>query len=135
SAYDRWYEGRKLWGSLVNNCRNLAIRLNVMIPATENDLRRQVQQLIANYPFAAKDHLRGTPPKDVVPGEHLSAEEIRYIAHLPNLVAARLTTLCADICRRHSVSQNDYRLLSENLGSLTDIIGSCERIKSTPIPY
>jgi putative membrane protein len=24
TAYDRWWEGRKLWGDLVNNCRNLA---------------------------------------------------------------------------------------------------------------
>jgi putative membrane protein len=32
TAYERWWEGRKLWGSLVNNSRNLSIKLNVMIP-------------------------------------------------------------------------------------------------------
>src|SRR6516225_7702663 len=31
TAYDRWWEGRKLWGSLVNNSRNLALKLNVML--------------------------------------------------------------------------------------------------------
>ena len=35
TAYDRWWEGRKLWGSLVNNSRNLAIKLTAMLPADE----------------------------------------------------------------------------------------------------
>src|SRR5262245_41965092 len=35
TAYDRWWEGRKLWGSLVNNSRNLAMKLSVMIPAED----------------------------------------------------------------------------------------------------
>ena len=31
TAYDRWWEGRKLWGSLVNNSRNLAIKLSAIL--------------------------------------------------------------------------------------------------------
>src|SRR5215204_1536071 len=31
TAYDRWWEGRKLWGALVNNSRNLAMKLNAML--------------------------------------------------------------------------------------------------------
>jgi putative membrane protein len=31
TAYDRWWEGRKMWGALVNNSRNLAIKLSVML--------------------------------------------------------------------------------------------------------
>ena len=35
TAYDRWWEGRKLWGSLVNNSRNFAMKLNVLLPADD----------------------------------------------------------------------------------------------------
>ncbi len=31
TAYDRWWEGRKLWGALVNNSRNLAMKLNALL--------------------------------------------------------------------------------------------------------
>ncbi|HNU58899.1 MAG TPA: bestrophin family ion channel, partial [Aquaticitalea sp.] len=31
TAYDRWWEGRKLWGALMNNSRNLAIKLSVIL--------------------------------------------------------------------------------------------------------
>jgi ion channel-forming bestrophin family protein len=32
TAYDRWWEGRKLWGSLVNHSRSLALKLSAMLP-------------------------------------------------------------------------------------------------------
>src|SRR5690606_37846897 len=37
TAYDRWWEGRKLWGSLVNNSRNLAIKLSALLPANDKN--------------------------------------------------------------------------------------------------
>ena len=35
-SYDRWWEGRKLWGSLVNNSRNLALKLAVILEEEQN---------------------------------------------------------------------------------------------------
>lgn len=136
TAYDRWWEGRKHWGSIVNNCRNLAIRAGVMIPADDTATRKLMHQLISNFAFSVKQHLRSHPPGDeIVANNALGVEEIRTSGHLPNLIAARLSTLCLDICRKHSVSPNDYLVLSQNVGNLTDLCGSCERIRATPIPY
>src|ERR1700709_2467167 len=39
TAYDRWWEGRKLWGALVNNSRNLAIKLSVILPESDEEER------------------------------------------------------------------------------------------------
>jgi ion channel-forming bestrophin family protein len=39
SSYDRWWEGRKLWGSMVNNTRNLSHKLNAMLPDTDMENR------------------------------------------------------------------------------------------------
>ena len=39
TAYDRWWEGRKLWGSLVNTSRNFAMKLQVILPE-EDEMQR-----------------------------------------------------------------------------------------------
>ncbi len=35
TAYDRWWEGRKMWGKLVNDSRNLSVKLNALLPEDE----------------------------------------------------------------------------------------------------
>ena len=56
SAYDRWWEGRKMWGALVNDTRNLALKGEVMI---NGDVDRDFfRRMIANFVFATKEHLR-----------------------------------------------------------------------------
>ena len=57
TAYERWWEGRKLWGSLVNNSRALAIKLHSMLPATDIATRIVLSQTIANYAQALSIHL------------------------------------------------------------------------------
>src|SRR3954466_1906709 len=50
TAYDRWWEGRKLWGALINNTRNLAIKLDAIVPDSEEKARAELHLLISNYP-------------------------------------------------------------------------------------
>jgi putative membrane protein len=49
TAYDRWWEGRKLWGSLVNNSRNLAIKLQAMLQPTDAHNRDFFKRIIPLY--------------------------------------------------------------------------------------
>ena len=57
SAYDRWWEGRKIWGSFTNNSRNLAMKLNAILPKERTDLREMFRILIGNYVTSAHQHL------------------------------------------------------------------------------
>jgi putative membrane protein len=56
TAYDRWWEGRKIWGSLVNNSRNLTIKLSVML-SDEND-RAFFRKIIPSYASILNKHLK-----------------------------------------------------------------------------
>src|SRR6195952_3097061 len=56
SAYDRWWEGRKLWGSLVNNTRNIAHKLNAFIPP-EDRSRSWFIDTVSNVAMSLKNHL------------------------------------------------------------------------------
>src|ERR687897_123735 len=57
SAYDRWWEGRKLWGGMVNSTRNLALKLNAYISRENHEDRDWFAKMISNFAFATKESL------------------------------------------------------------------------------
>lgn len=136
TAYDRWWEGRKIWGALVNNTRNLAIKLNAMLPADDRESRTELHSLISNFPFALKEHLRSNDTKeDIKFSDQLPEATYVKMAHKPNYIARQLTAYVLMLSKKHPHTANDYLVLSENLNQFADICGACERIRNTPIPY
>src|SRR5688572_17864846 len=57
TAYDRWWEGRKLWGALVNNSRNLAIKLSSFLPVEEIAQSSFFRKIISAYAYRVNNHL------------------------------------------------------------------------------
>lgn len=136
TAYDRWWEGRKLWGSLLNNSRNAAIKLNAIIPKHDRELRKLFSELISNYAFALKEHLRNNrTTKHIAFSDVLRESEFTASNHTPNLIATKLMSLTYDFSRKIPAGTQELFVLSTNINDLTDICGGCERIKNTPIPY
>jgi len=136
SAYDRWWEGRKLWGSLLNNSRNLAIKLNAIIPQTNLNERKDITALIANYAYVLKEHLRGNKSAILIEETIIiNNEKYNDATHKPNYIAKQITQYSIELCQKNLKTPNDYLIISENIDDLTEICGACERIKSTPIPY
>lgn len=136
SAYDRWWEGRKLWGSLLNNSRNLSIKLNALISKNDISTRTEIHTLISNYAVAVKEHLRSNDAlEEIIYCEEVKKENYLEASHKPNYIAKQLTAYIINNCKKNPQTPNDYLLVSENLDDLTEICGSCERIKNTPIPY
>ncbi|HCN05967.1 MAG TPA: hypothetical protein DIS79_10125, partial [Bacteroidetes bacterium] len=58
SAYDRWWEGRKLWGQLVNTSRTLAMSWHARVEDEQS--RRRIRVLLAAFPYSLKEHLRNS---------------------------------------------------------------------------
>jgi len=133
SAYDRWWEGRKAWGTLVNNSRNLALKFNAIIPNNEPNYIR-LKELLVSYPFALKDHLRDNLPNDQFSLEfsHLNLKQTK---HIPNAIALALYQEVNKLKKSNVIDAEQYRVLDNELVALTDVTGICERIKNTPIPY
>ena len=136
TAYDRWWEGRKLWGSLLNNSRNLSIKLNAFIPENDFHSRKEIYLLISNYALVLKNHLRNTRSFKLIKfSKTLKKEAFLNAAHKPNYIARHLTIFIINACKNNNNTQNDYLIVSDNIDQFTEICGACERIKSTPIPY
>jgi putative membrane protein len=131
TAYDRWWEGRKLWGSLVNNSRNLALKLNAILE-DEKD-KAFFRKLIPGYASILNKHL-----KDEDTGKELSEElflSIDQHKHRPNHIAKILFQKVNDLHKTKHISAEQLLYINLEISSFTDICGACERIKNTPIPY
>nr|WP_315202388.1 bestrophin family ion channel [uncultured Flavobacterium sp.] len=131
SAYDRWWEGRKLWGALVNNSRNLAIKLSVILK-DEKDLA-YFRKLIPSYASMLNKHL-----KDEETSMQLFEDvdlALDHHKHRPNQIAKMLFQKINDLYVSHKITGDQLIILNNEIQSFTDICGACERIKNTPIPY
>lgn len=135
TAYDRWWEGRKHWGALVNNCRNLALRLNSYLDKDDEENRLFFKRMIPNYVWAMKEHLRdGVHMNEIDDHEGLMAE-LEEKDHKPNHIAGKLYSRIKQLRREDKISSEEQMLLDKEVKSFLDIIGACERIRNTPIPY
>jgi ion channel-forming bestrophin family protein len=136
TSYDRWWEGRQLWGALVNNSRNLAITAHSTIPLEDHKTRHRISALIANFAIALKEHLRGG-----VKIEELifltEEDKVNYPKkqHLPNYISAQIHQLVEHQYREKIITGEDILNYKPHMQALMDIAGACERIKKTPIPF
>jgi putative membrane protein len=136
TAYDRWWEGRKHWGAMVNNSRNLSIKLSQIIPVEQTERRQLFRVLITNYVFAMKEHLRnGALEFEMEIHSEFKMEEAFSKSHVPNAIAQQLYAQLLLLKKDGLVSDEQLIMLDNEFRSFTDIIGACERIKKTPIPY
>lgn len=134
TAYDRWWEGRRQWGSLLNISRSLAQKL-VSAGVSPED-RREFAALIGNFAFSLKNHLRNVHLPDELEQSHLlPINEINAAAHVPNQLAGVMHRRIADLYRQGLVTDMQFLSMQTELNALYDILGACERIRKTPIPF
>jgi ion channel-forming bestrophin family protein len=136
TAYGRWWEGRIQWGALVNHCRNLAIQLNITIPENDRESRRDFAVLIANFCYAFTWHLRDGA--NVAYLKHLKeADALLYSksGHMPNTISMQIQAKVEALHRSETITGYDHLNIRVHTQALLDILGACERIKKTPIPF
>jgi putative membrane protein len=130
AAYDRWWEARKLWGQLVNDSRNVSLKLAALPELTPAD-RTRAGELIIDFAPALAEHLRkplvrsAERPVDPPP----SAD-----GHEPQRIAGQLFLQVAAWRAASKINDFDRLILDPHLRSLMDICGACERIRTTPLP-
>ena len=136
TAYERWWEGRKQWGSLVNNTRNLSFKINSILPASMTAERIYFKKMIPNYVYAMKEHLRqGVLVEELDGLSKELLEKVEMAEHVPNIIAKDMYTKLHKLYKENSITGDQLITIDGEIKSLTDILGACERIRKTPIPY
>ena len=136
TAYDRWWEGRKLWGSLVNNSRNFAIKLNSLIQADDTNTKSFFAELIPRFALELKNHLQFAGARYTLDQfEHPEIPDFNRFRHIPEQVVGTITEKLLQMQREQQLSAEQLLFINPELTSFMDICGACERIKNTPIPF
>ncbi|MBP9933069.1 MAG: hypothetical protein KBF25_05200 [Chitinophagaceae bacterium] len=138
SAYDRWWEGRKQWGELTNNSRNLAIKLHAILGQNHQEVRDFFKRVIPAYAFALRNHLLSTKPDREMFEDELQEQfdlKIDDRIHIPNQIADMMMRKITHLYQEGIISDAQLIILNEELRAFSNICGACERIKNTPIPF
>lgn len=131
TAYDRWWEGRRMWGALVNSSRNFAIKLSAMLKNEED--KAYFKKMIPNYASVLHNHLNQSETAMML-FEDLDITQIKH-QHVPNHVAKMMFERINHLYESGQITGDQLIVLNSEIQSFTDICGACERIKNTPIPY
>jgi putative membrane protein len=135
TAYDRWWEGRKQWGMLMNNSRNLALKINGLLGEDHIHEKEFYKSMIPNYAYSLKNHLRGKYVSAEFEDTHfMTRSDINIEDHIPNQIAAAIFARTISLQRKGVLLPEHVILLNPELEAFTNICGACERIKNTPIP-
>jgi putative membrane protein len=137
-SFDRFWEGRKLWGSLLNTTRSLsrqAQTLTTLDPKGET-ISTFVNFLIA-FTYCCKHQLRHTDAYQDLQRllGQTKADEMRTATYIPNLLVLEMGIWLRTARTKALLDPLLLSSMDHNLNELSNIIGGCERIASTPIPY
>jgi putative membrane protein len=138
ASYDRWWEARKLWGQLLNESRSL-MRQALTLPGhelAETDTAEFVA-LLSALPHALRHQLRKTDPRDDL-AAHLPAalfERVNASRYKPATLMLCLGEWVQRQARAGALDPLAVLAFDRNLNGLSDVIGGCERIASTPLPF
>jgi ion channel-forming bestrophin family protein len=136
ASYDRFWEGRKLWGGIVNETRNL-VRSAAVLLAGDRALLHELTRWTAIFPYAAARGLQGErglgPLASALPAGEIAAVDTAQHAALA--VSVRITSVLNRARTQGLISDIVFNALDQNTQQLVGYLGGCERIRKTPLPF
>jgi ion channel-forming bestrophin family protein len=137
ASYDRFWEGRRLWGQLLIDARTLSQQW-INLPTTQEPAhRRQAVYMLIAYGQALRHHLRDSDPKEdltpLLPTADL--QTVLASGHRPNMILNLMHRDLGDAVRGGEISHQLALAFLERIASLAAVLAGCERIRLTPLPF
>lgn len=137
AGYDRWWEARKIWGSLVNNSRSLATIVAAYVDKNKPQAIKQLMGYFAAMPYLMKNNLRDDDSLDEI--KHLIDDDIyqtlQKVDHKPNFLSAKIAELLGSLEKSQSLNQFSFLQAEQCREVIIDCQGVSERILKTPMPF
>jgi putative membrane protein len=139
ASYDRFWEGRKLVGGVVNRTRNLARQACVHVAGHDlraRELKQRICDLTISLYIAIRQYLRDEQRLEEY--VRLSEQQRRMLAGVavpPLLINRWLGSAIAEAAAEGRLSEQRVQMLEDNLTALCDLWGGAERIHKTPLPF
>jgi putative membrane protein len=137
-SYDRFWEGRKLWGALLNISRSLTRQaLTLGNFNADKESVSEFIQLLSSYVYSLKHQLRETDPHDDLQSR-LTKDQLKIVVeskYKPVIVMRLMAEWVQKAKSENRIDSIQQACFDENFDKLSDVVGGCERIVSTPMPY
>ncbi|MFT4154293.1 bestrophin family protein [Parafilimonas sp.] len=138
ASYDRFWEARKLWGDLLNDSRSLMRQAITLINTTNDDnFTTSFINMLSALPYALKHQLRGTNAREdlLIRLDEAQFKTVSQAQYKPVIITKLLAVWVQQARLENRIDSIQQARFDENLDKLENVIGGCERIASTPIPY
>ena len=132
ACYDRWWEGRRLWGQLIIDIRSLSRETAAVCP---DATREKMLRGLCGFAHALAARLRGEDERAAAAPWILGGVLAVAAPNVPDAILNRVAAECSDLAKAGTISEWRYSLLEARLVSLCGVQGGCERIKATPLPF
>lgn len=135
-SYDRWWEARKIWGSIVNDSRSFVLQLQSFIPAEKVDVIRRIAHRQIAWCFSLGQTLRDQDPVGNLE-KYLSASDLKHLERHKNKPLAILQLNALELASLRESGKIDvfsHVQMNNTTVNLTNSMGMAERIKSTVFP-
>ena len=140
SAYDRWWEGRKIWGAIINDTRTVVRQMLGFIEgANQHDKVNKITLNVIAWCYTLKNSLRKTSIEEdlrrFVPEDKF--EELISYRNVPNAILKEIEMQIRDLKEGGELNTYEFVSVDQTINALCDHMGKCERIKNTifPIQY
>ncbi|SHF58823.1 putative membrane protein [Chryseobacterium arachidis] len=137
ASYDRFWEGRKLWGLLVIETRSLTRQIFSYIHGPSKEEKQKIVKLISAFGWALNDQLR-----DKTGNEHLSRllspeqlEKVKGKKFIPSIILGFIADWIQEQHKKGNIDTIVMTQLDHQLNQFSAISGGCERIYNTPLPF
>lgn len=129
TTYARWWEGRVLWGNIVNNCRNLGMKFDNFAGLQNHTHFFDCLRIL---PTVIKLHLR--KDRKGIAQELNSIGIIYEVEHPVIYLTNRMYGVINELRNQDKIRFEQYMSMDSHLVNLIDMTGGCERIANTPVP-
>jgi putative membrane protein len=139
AAYERWWEARKIWGSIVNDSRTLVRQFKGYLDQNDPTQKVMIDDVVRiqiAWVHALKNHLRREGIKSEIK-KYLSEEENDQLEKCENIPNALLDLMHAklQLCLKNGwIDSIQQSRIDTTIANLCDSMGRCERIKNTVFP-
>ena len=134
SAYDRWWEARKQWGTLTNISRSFAMKVNGILSEENKEDRDFFRKAIPLFSKALFSFLRSDYSKFMLDEEKYYDMDL-IAKHGPNQVMNLVYQRISNLYKTGKISGEELIILDSEFREFNNVCGACERIKNTLIPY
>lgn len=136
TAYDRWWSGRIYLSDMLNNNRNMASKLNAYLPLEDKPIRRRFAYLLSNHAYSMKELLRdGVKWEELDDMDEATTKRLKESYHVANEISNILNEEINKLYKKKIIDDIQQYELTKHVDIGIDIVGSCERIRTSPMPH